>query len=488
MRRRITLLLLVLALIASACSGDDDAGPDGGPDDSVPTGDGGPPGRTNRTDGPVTVGLSQGERSGAAADDPVVFTEGTPLDAAAVDGVLDRLPEWSGDDTDQVDFNRPAESLRPPVTGDTIDVPFPADGGDPPPVVDDGPLTVLRHQPDGEVGIAPFMSLTFSQPMVALGTVEQAGVADVPVTMTPEIPGRWQWVGTRTLRFEHDPEIFDRLPMATTFAVVVPAGTESAAGGLLADDYAFTFETPSATVRSLTPTHDSLDLEPVFLAFFDQRVDPDAVLEVTTVTLDGQDVDIRLASDNEIAGDEIIATRVEQAIEGTWVAFRAVEPFTPDAAVGIEIGPEIPSLEGPATTDDVFVEQARTYAPLRVDEQSCRPSDDCQPAETLKQRETNVFLHSGVSAVAMEPWLGMRFGATSRAICSFKVVSSLRISSGKSHLRMARVPMRHHIMLGLVCNISSHRSKHGFISLSVIQSAIGDRTSSVVKRLVRCGI
>ena len=128
----------------------------------------------------VQAQLSQGERTGSSTEEPVAFVEGTPLDAAAVDGVLDRLPDWSGDEGEAVDFNRPAESLPPPRTGDTIDVPFPADGGDPPPAVDDGPLTVLRHQPDGEVALAPFMSLTFSQPMIALGTVSQADAADIP--------------------------------------------------------------------------------------------------------------------------------------------------------------------------------------------------------------------------------------------------------------------------------------------------------------------
>ena len=293
--------------------------------------------------------------------------------------MLDRLPDWSGDEGEQVDFNRPAESLPTAVTGDTVDVPFPAEGGDPPSVVDDGPLTVLRHQPDGEIGLAPFMSVTFSQPMIALGTVEQADDAEIPVTMTPELPGRWQWIGTRTLRFEHDPDVFDRLPMATTYSVVVPEGTTSASGGVLEAEYRIEFETPTPTVQWLTPTHDSLPLEPLFYAAFDQRVDPDAVLAVTTVSLDGQDVDIRLASDNEIADDEFVSAQSERAIDGTWIAFRAVDPLTPDTAIRIRIGPEIPSTEGPNTTDQVFTESARTYAPLRVENQSCRPSDDCQP-------------------------------------------------------------------------------------------------------------
>jgi hypothetical protein len=380
MRRQITLLLLVLALLAGACSGDDDDGADDAPDD-VPTvpSSGGVPGQADRAAGPVSVRLSQGERSGPAVVEVAPYVEGVPLDAGAVDTVVARLPEWSGTEGEQVDFNRPAESLPPPVSGDIIDVPFPVGGGDPPPVVDDGPLTVLRHQPEGKVGLAPFVSLTFSQPMIALGTVAQTDEAGVPVTITPEMPGRWQWIGTRTLRFEHDQEIFDRLPMATTYSVVVPAGTASASGDVLDAEYRFGFETPSPTVQWLTPTHDSLPLEPIFYVVFDQRIDPDAVLAVTTLTLGGQPVELRLASTNEIADDEFVSAQSARALEGTWVAFRAVDPLTPDSAIEIEIGPEIPSIEGPNTTDQVFTEQARTYAPLRVENQSCRPSDDCQP-------------------------------------------------------------------------------------------------------------
>ncbi|MEQ8840765.1 MAG: alpha-2-macroglobulin family protein [Acidimicrobiales bacterium] len=382
MRHRLILLLLVLAMVAGSCSGDDagsddPATPDDGDEDDevgaapAPAGD--------REPGPVGVSLSAGQPDDGATAAPATFVEGTPLEAPAVEDVLDRLPEWAEADGDRVDFNRPTESLSPPISGDTIDVAFPAETDDPQPEVDDGPLEVLRHQPDGEVGLAPFFSVTFSQPMIALGTVDQSDAADIPVVMTPELPGRWQWIGTRTLRFEHDPDIFDRLPMATTYSVEVPAGTESASGGVLETAETFTFETPSPSLQWLTPTSDSLDLEPVFVATFDQRVDPDAVLAVTTIEAGDREVSVRLATDNEIEGDENIARVVDQALDGTWVAFRAVDAFAPDTPIRIAIGPEVPSQEGPNTTDEVFRESARTYAPLRVESQSCQPGDDCQP-------------------------------------------------------------------------------------------------------------
>ena len=382
MRRKTTLLFVVLAMVASACSGNDDsAGPEEGPEPDpssvAPVADPARAGR-DRTTGPVSVKLSEGTGTVAVVD-PARVVEGSPLDAQSITTVLDRLPEWEQLGSDQVDFNRPAESIPPPIAGDTIDAAWPADGDDPPPEVDNGPLEVLRVQPEGEVGLAPFVSITFNQPMVALGTVAQTDAADVPVTITPELPGRWQWIGTRTLRFEHDPDVFDRLPMATSYVIEVPAGTESATGNGLAETVRVEFETPTPSLRWLTPGGESLDLEPIFVASFDQRVDPDGVIAVTSVLVDGQSVDIRLASDNDIAGDERAADRVERELDGTWVAFRAVDPFPPDAAITVEIGPEIPSAEGPNTNDTVASERMRTYAPLRVERQSCTTADPCQP-------------------------------------------------------------------------------------------------------------
>ena len=43
-----------------------------------------------------------------------------------------------------------------------------------------GPLEVLRYSPEGEIPIAPFISVTFNQPMVALATLEDLAQQDVP--------------------------------------------------------------------------------------------------------------------------------------------------------------------------------------------------------------------------------------------------------------------------------------------------------------------
>ena len=327
-------------------------------------------------DGSLALRLSEGKETLGESSPTVSRVDGEVLDDAEIRAVIDRLPPWEGDDVGAAAFNRPVESLPPPRTGRTVDQPFPAGPDIAAPVTDPGPLEVLRVQPEGEVGIAPFVSITFNQPMVPLATIGQLDDIDVPVEMTPPLPGRWQWIGTRTLRFEHDQEIFDRLPMATSYVVEVPEGTESQSGGELAETFRFEFETPPPSLVWLIPAEDyahrySLRLDPVFLATFDQRVEPSAVLDAITLSADGEARQIRLASAAEVEGDDLIGYRAGRALEGTWVAFRPVVPLDPDSSIRIMVGPHVPSAEGPNTSENSRIVEARTYAPLRIADTSC---------------------------------------------------------------------------------------------------------------------
>ena len=333
-------------------------------------------------DANLTIRLSEAEESEGETSPVENRVDGIVLDDGQIRAVTDRLPPWDGGDGGGVDFNRPPESLPPPRTGRTVDQPFPAGPDVAAPVVDPGPLQVLRVQPEGEVGLAPFVSITFNQPMVPLATVAQLDDIDVPVEMTPPLPGRWQWIGTRTLRFEHSQEIFDRLPMATSYTVEVPAGTRSQSGGELATTFRAEFETPTPSLVRLEPQHDSLDLRPVFVAVFDQRVEPSEVLGAVTLVAGGEEREIRLATTAEIEGDESVRYYAEQAIEGTWVAFGPVSPLEPDSAIRITVGPNVPSAEGPNLSGESSTSEARTYAPLRVVDSSC-VRWPCWPGEPL---------------------------------------------------------------------------------------------------------
>ena len=70
---------------------------------------------------------------------------------------------------------------------------------------------MIRRAPEGEVDVGAEVTVTFSQPMVPLGSVGDVAAQAVPARITPQPPGRWRWIDARTLKFEPA----GRLPMAT---------------------------------------------------------------------------------------------------------------------------------------------------------------------------------------------------------------------------------------------------------------------------------
>ncbi len=383
-------LTAALALLAG-CTG---AGDDAAPTTAGPT-IAGPATTTTTTTTTVTAspgsepvqpvppvlgfdGIELGEGDGsAAAAAGVARLEGTPLDDDAVAAILDRLPPLDADAAAVTEFNWPAETITRP-RGEQTDVPFPADGDVERPPATPETLEVLRVQPAGDVGLAPFLSITFNQAMVPVGTIDQLAAAEVPVTISPAVEGRWQWIGTSTLRF--DAAGRDRLPMATGYTITVPAGTRSASGAELAEAVEVAFSTPPAEVQGLTGKgRKDLPLQPVLVATFDQDVDAEAVLARVSVTADGDARAMRLATADEITADDAAQTAVAEAVEGRFVAFTPVEPFTTAQEIAVTFAAGIPSAEGPAVSAAEHRFSMRTYAPLRVTRvrcgQPCRPGD-----------------------------------------------------------------------------------------------------------------
>ncbi len=240
---------------------------------------------------------------------------------------------------------------------------------------------MLRYAPEGQISLAPFVNVTFDQPMVPLATLEALAAADVPVRLEPALPGAWKWLGTKTLSFEYDSAQIDRLPMATEYVVTVPAGTTSATGGVLAEEVRWTFSTPPPRMIASYPSASSPQpLSPVFLVVFDQRIDPAAVLQTIQVTADGSPAPVRLATADELAADKDASRAAADAGESRWLAFVAEEPLPADAAISVTVGPGTPSAEGPLVTQEAQSYEFRTYAPLRIARHGCSwYGDECPP-------------------------------------------------------------------------------------------------------------
>ncbi|MFN2245015.1 MAG: Ig-like domain-containing protein, partial [Anaerolineae bacterium] len=331
-------------------------------------------------DGQLVIQLSEGK----AQLQEVAFlppASGEPLTDEEIAQILARLPDLVAEPEDQVEFQLPEDSPPPPRTGETIDEPFPPpEAPVVPEQVEAGPLEVLRYGPEGEIPLAPFLTVTFSQPMVPLASLAALAAEDVPVQLEPSLPGTWKWLGTKTLTFEYDSDAVDRLPMATVFQATVPAGTESATGGVLAETVAWTFSTPPPVMIDHLPSDSPQPLEPVFLVAFDQRIEPDAVLPTIEVKAGGQAVAIRLATGEELEADKAASRLAERTGEGRWLAFVAQEPLPVDAPVSVTIGPGTPSAEGSLVTTVAQQYDFRTYAPLRIVDHGCSWSrDECPP-------------------------------------------------------------------------------------------------------------
>jgi uncharacterized protein YfaS (alpha-2-macroglobulin family) len=434
MGRRWVAGILLVGLIAGCTNGDDrtdttdrttsgDTHDDDGTSSDVPvtvdgvpvTGDG-----AGDDDQPAVLGLRLSE--GQASTTPgelLARVDGTPLTPDEIDAVLARLPEWTVPPDDVTQFNRPADTLEPPLIGATIDTPVPPPtqpAG--PPNPDAGELHVVRFQPEGPVDVAPFLTVTFDQPMVPLATLEQLDQSDVPVVITPAVEGRWRWIGTRTLRFEVIPGATDRLPAATEYRAEVPAGTVAANGATLAEAVAWTFTTPAPQVTGFTGESDSLPLEPVFVAVFDQRVDPAAVVDTITIDAGGQRVGVRVATAAEVENDDAARAVVAGALPDRAVAFRATDRLPVDTALTIAIGPGTPSREGPLTTAAPATYHAHTFGALRVVDTTCSYAPNCVPGVPLTIELSNALDAEsfGASLVTVEPEIpGMRidvYGST----------------------------------------------------------------------------
>lgn len=243
-----------------------------------------------------------------------------------------------------------------------------------------GPLAVLRYSPEGELPTVPFVNVTFSQPMVSLTGVEKLAAADAPVTISPELPGTWTWLSPQDLRFEYGDGAADRFPKATDYTVTILAGAESATGNKLAETVTWTFSTPALKLTSAYPNSGVYPLNPLILAAFDQKIDPEAVLARISVTANGRSVPVRLATEAEIEADGRIKQMVGNGRAAYSLVFRAEQPLPANAQILVTILPGTPSSEGPRLTTAGQSFSFLTYAPLQITDHGCAESgDSCPP-------------------------------------------------------------------------------------------------------------
>jgi uncharacterized protein YfaS (alpha-2-macroglobulin family) len=312
------------------------------------------------------------------------------LTAEETEAIFRRLPPMPVETADKTEFALRESSLPPPKTGKVIPVKFsPGERPVPPPsAATSAALEVMSATPRGFVSMVKDLSVTFSQPMVAV--TSQAQVSEtVPVRITPEIKGKWRWRGTNTLVFEAAP----RFPMATKYTATIPAGTKSVTGAVLEKDFSWNLETPPVQVKSFLPKDETVGLDAVMLAEFNQQVDPAAVLpKISLISTTAQKVPLRLATQTEIEADKRIFEKVKKLPERSWIAFRAVAPMPLDAKMSVYFETGIPSAEGALTSVLPFSYLFETYGKFELAESDCGyqfNTDGCDNYDEFRIEFTN---------------------------------------------------------------------------------------------------
>lgn len=331
--------------------------------------------------------------------DSVRVAETEPLSSREAESLLSRLPALQLAEDDEKEFSIRPQSPPPPRAGKTERASFPPkEDGEAAPEVS-GPLAVVRFSPEGEVPIAPHVSVTFDRPMVAITSHDDAVAKGVPVRIEPTPPGRFRWLGARTLLFEPEGA---RLPMATRFRVTIPAGTSSASGGTLARDVVFDFTTPAPTLVGHHPQDGVQPLEPLVFLQFDQKVDPAAVAPRVSF-VSRLRLGARLATPEEIEADPTVRRLVAEAEHpDRVVVLRPVEPLPRGASVRVEIAAGTPSLEGPGVTKEVQGFSLQTYGRFQVTEHRCG-WNGCRPGDALRVLLSNPIDATSLAGVRVSP-------------------------------------------------------------------------------------
>ena len=122
----------------------------------------------------LTFRLSEGAE-GAETRVKQPLASADPISPGAAADILKRLPAIKSEPDDKAEFAKRVGTLPAPKTGTQTLVKFPSDEQRGTPKVDPGKtLDVVRYSPEGEVSLAPDLSVTFSQPMVAVTSQEEA--------------------------------------------------------------------------------------------------------------------------------------------------------------------------------------------------------------------------------------------------------------------------------------------------------------------------
>ncbi|HXX29586.1 MAG TPA: alpha-2-macroglobulin family protein [Myxococcaceae bacterium] len=230
----------------------------------------------------------------------------------------------------------------------------------------EGQLAVVAARPRGVAGSDVRPSLTFSRPVMPLGTVEAQGSVPPPARLEPPVAGEWRWLGSASVEFvPRDP-----LPFSTRFTVTVPAGLRSVDGQALREPYAWSFETPAPAVQRVDPVPgwDWVTPGQHFVLVLNQRV---VDLERSLALLVGAEAapwPLTVVKAEPVDDGGETSGRPRPAVRSRQVRYELAlsRPLPLDARVTLVLAGSLRGAEGALTLGEDRRWSFHTYGPLSV--------------------------------------------------------------------------------------------------------------------------
>ena len=293
------------------------------------------------------------------------------------------------------------------------------------------PFAVAFATPEGEHDVATELTVTWNRPMRALDLAGDE--APPPVHLTPDVPGRWQWVGTQAVTFVPA----THLPFGSELRLEVPAGTRALDGSALGVAFSRTLTTPPPSLVRVTPSEGERQLAPgaTFELRFDQPI-TDAEL-ARAVTLDaGEKPAQRVAFDVRRPDPQNPARAL-------------LVPRTPlprASAVKLRLDPSLRGAEGPRPAGRERVIAFRTWGPPGLVRLSCdrdTPHRDCSTFDSVVlQLATDVKLADLRRALVIEPAVAIESPAADDGQITTEVYLRARFAPGRTYRITLRAGLR----------------------------------------------
>lgn len=147
------------------------------------------------------------------------------------------------------------------------------------------PFAVVHHGPQGNATSDAVINIVFSRPLRTLEGSDKD--TPIPVTMRPELPGKWHWIGTNGVQFQ---PAGGRLPLGREIQVTVSEQARALDGTTLGKPLTFSFTTPTPYLTGYSPSDGqrSVELRPRIVLDFNQPVEAAEVQRLASIDVEGK--------------------------------------------------------------------------------------------------------------------------------------------------------------------------------------------------------